>query len=114
MKLQVSNLYKSFGAQDVLAGASLQVRGTEKIGLVGRNGCGKTTLLNIISGKEDADRGERIVPNAVRIGSLSQTAFDDKSQTVLQALEQVFEPLRVLEKELEAQAKVLETDSSEK
>lgn len=114
MKLQVSNLYKSFGAQDVLAGASLQVKGNEKIGLVGRNGCGKTTLLNIISGKEDADRGERIVPNAIRIGSLAQTVFEDKEVSVLQALEDVFAPLKELEKELAKQAEVLAGDSSEK
>ena len=79
MKLQVSNLYKSFGAHDILQGASLQVKGTEKIGLVGRNGCGKTTLLNIISGQEDFEKGERIIPNATRIGTLSQTVFNDKT-----------------------------------
>ena len=114
MKLQVSNLYKSFGAHDILQGASLQVKGNEKIGLVGRNGCGKTTLLNIISKKEDYDKGERIVPNAVRIGSLSQTVFEDKTITVLEALEKVFEPLRKLEKELNEQAALLAEDSSEK
>lgn len=114
MKLQVSNIYKSFGAHDILSGASLQVRGTEKIGLVGRNGCGKTTLLNIISGREDKDRGDRIIPNAVRIGSLDQTVFDDTSQTVLQALEKVFEPLRALEKQLEEAAMKLSDDPSEK
>ena len=114
MKLQVSNLYKSFGAHDILQGASLQVKGTEKIGLVGRNGCGKTTLLNIISGQEDLDKGERIVPNATRIGTLSQTVFTDKTITVKEALEKVFEPLKVLEKKLESQAVVLAEDHSDK
>lgn len=114
MKLQVSNIYKSYGAQDVLAGASLQVKGTEKIGLVGRNGCGKTTLMNIISGKEDYGKGERIVPNAVHIGSLSQTVFDDKNQTVLEALEAVFATLREVEAELNEQAALLAEDASEK
>lgn len=114
MKLQVSNIYKSFGAHDILQGATLQVKGNEKIGLVGRNGCGKTTLMNIVSGQEDQDAGERIVPNAVRIGSLAQTVFEDTSITVLQALEKVFEPLKSLEKELLAQAEVLAHDASEK
>ncbi len=114
MKLQVSNLYKSFGAHDILQGASLQVKGTEKIGLVGRNGCGKTTLLNIISGQEDFEKGERIIPNATRIGTLSQTVFNDKTITVKEALEKVFEPLKVLEKELEKQAMILGEDHSEK
>lgn len=114
MKLQVSNLYKSFGAHDILQGASLQVKGTEKIGLVGRNGCGKTTLLNIISGQEDFEKGERIIPNATRIGTLSQTVFNDKTITVKEALEKVFEPLKALGKELEKQAMILGEDHSEK
>ena len=45
MKLQLSNIQKSFGAKTVLAGANFQVRDNEKIALVGRNGCGKTTLM---------------------------------------------------------------------
>ena len=49
MKLQLSNIQKSFGAKTVLAGANFQVRDNEKIALVGRNGCGKTTLMNILS-----------------------------------------------------------------
>lgn len=114
MKLQVSNLYKSYGAQDILQGANLQVKGNEKIGLVGRNGCGKTTLLNIICKNEDYDKGEIIKPNNIRIGSVSQTLFEDKTITVLEALEQVFEPLRKLEKELNEQAALLAEDHSEK
>lgn len=113
MKLQVSNLYKSFGAHDILQGASLQVKGNEKIGLVGRNGCGKTTLLNIIAKNEDYDRGEIIIPNATRIGSISQTLFDDKTITVLEALEQVFIPLKELEKQVNEQAELLAEDHSE-
>lgn len=114
MKLQVSNLYKSYGAHDILQGASLQVKGNEKIGLVGRNGCGKTTLLNIIAKNEDFDRGEMIIPNATKIGSISQTLFDDKTMTVLEALEEVFIPLKELEKQVNEQADMLALDHSEK
>lgn len=114
MKLQVSNLYKSYGAHDILQGASLQVKGNEKIGLVGRNGCGKTTLLNIIAKNEDVDRGEMIIPNATKIGSISQTLFDDKTMTVLEALEEVFIPLKELEKQVNEQAELLALDHSEK
>lgn len=113
MKLQISNASKSFGAFDILDGADFQIKGTEKVGLVGRNGCGKTTLLKIISGQEDLDKGERIVPKDVRIGNLNQNVFTDLDKTVHQALLEVFEPLKELEKRLNAQAKVLETDSSE-
>ena len=50
MKLQLSNIQKSFGAKTVLAGANFQVRDNEKIALVGRNGCGKTTLTRVLNG----------------------------------------------------------------
>jgi ATP-binding cassette subfamily F protein 3 len=114
MKLQVSNISKSYGVHDILSSASLQVKNNEKIGLVGRNGCGKTTLLKIISRQEDPDKGEVMIPNSIQVGSLSQQVFDDLDLTVQQALEQVFAPLKVLEKQLHEQAQVLETDHSQK
>lgn len=114
MKLQLSNIYKSFGAHDILSGASIQVKNKEKIGLVGRNGCGKTTLLKIITGEEDADQGDVFRPSAVRIGSLEQHAFTDLNKTVRQALLEVFDEVRSLEGQLQAQAKLLESDHSEK
>lgn len=61
MKLQLSNIQKSFGAKTVLAGANFQVRDNEKIALVGRNGCGKTTLMKTICGLEHYDSGSRMV-----------------------------------------------------
>lgn len=77
MKLQISDGYKSFGAFDILEGAGLQVKASEKIGLVGRNGAGKTTLLKIMAGEEDLDRGQVIVPKDIRVGTLSQITFGD-------------------------------------
>lgn len=114
MKLQISNARKSYGAQDVLSGASLQVKGNEKIALVGRNGCGKTTLLRIITGEEELDAGTRTVASDLVIGSLNQIVFEDESRTVLQELESVFEPLKILEAQLNEQASLLATDHSEK
>lgn len=114
MKVQVSNIYKSFGAHDVLQGASLQVKNNEKIGLVGRNGCGKTTLLKILTKEESADSGDVFIPASTRIGTLEQNAFDDLSQTVRQGLLSVFEEVTSLEKQLSEQAEVLRHDASEK
>lgn len=114
MKLQISNITKSYGAQDVLSGASLQVKNNEKIALVGRNGCGKTTLLRIITGEEDYDSGTRALEGQLEIGSLNQIAFDNEDRTVRQELELVFAPLKKLEAELNEQAVLLETDHSEK
>lgn len=113
MKLQISDGYKSFGAFDILEGAGLQVKGSEKIGLVGRNGAGKTTLLRIMAGEEDLDRGQVIVPKNVQVGTLSQITFSDLDRTVHEALLEVFEPLKQLERDMEALTRVLETDPSE-
>lgn len=113
MKLQISNATKSYGAQDVLTGASLQVKGNEKIALVGRNGCGKTTLLKLITEEESMDSGTRALQSGLEIGCLDQIAFEDESRTVKQELESVFDHLKEIEKELQAQTKVLETDHSQ-
>ena len=114
MKLQLSNIQKSFGAKTVLAGANFQVRDNEKIALVGRNGCGKTTLMKIICGQENYDSGSRMVLNGTNIGYLAQITFVDEEKTVYEELLTAFDKVRELEKQLNEQAEVLKTDSSEK
>ena len=114
MKLQLSNVVKSFGTQDILNGASMQVRGNEKIALVGRNGCGKTTLLKIICGLEDMDSGSRVLATGTKIGYLSQITFEDENKTVHEELLSVFDEVKQLEIQLNEQAMVLAEDHSEK
>lgn len=93
--LTASNLYKGFGAQSVLEDISVRVARGEKIGIVGKNGGGKTTLLRILIGREEADRGTVHVARGVRIGYLSQVAALDESRTVreeaLTALDALFD-----------------------
>ncbi|MCI6379190.1 MAG: ABC-F type ribosomal protection protein [Faecalicoccus sp.] len=114
MKLQVSNIKKSYGAQDVLEKATLSIRDKEKIALVGKNGCGKTTLLKIICDKEQPDQGSRVVQNGVRIGYLAQITFSNTEHTVYQELSDAFARVKELETKLHEQASILETDASEK
>lgn len=113
MKLQLSNIAKSFGTQDVLTSASLLIKNNEKVALVGRNGCGKTTLLKIITGEEHPDKGDRFFGNGTRVGYLSQISFPDDTRTVRQELTSVFDELLEVQKQLEEQTRVLETDASE-
>ena len=114
MKLQVSNVEKSFGAKVVLKQANFQVRDKEKIALVGRNGCGKTTLMKIICGQESLDAGTCIFSNDTKIGYLAQITFADEEKTVYEELLTAFDTVRELEKQLKAQAEILKVDSSEK
>ena len=55
--LEISGIYKSYHRQNILAGADLTVAPGECVGIVGDNGCGKTTLLSILAGAQKADRG---------------------------------------------------------
>ncbi len=114
MLINASHIDKSYGTQDILSNASLQVRGREKIGLVGRNGCGKTTLLKIISGQETPDAGNVISSADTTVGYLAQITFDDQSISVYEELLKAFEHTRQIEQELQKLAESLSQDSSEK
>lgn len=114
MKLTVSNIYKSYGAQDVLSGASLQIRAKEKVALVGKNGCGKTTLLKIIDGSETMDQGSRVLASGLQIGYLSQISFVDQDITVYDELLKAFDKVRQLEQSLREQEEVLKQDHEQR
>lgn len=68
----VNNLSKSFGKQEIFDDISFNINPGEKIGLVGRNGHGKTTLLRMITGEDHPDSGEIIIPKNYRIGYVTQ------------------------------------------
>ncbi len=70
--LTVSGLSKSYGKQVLFEDVSFQVGPGERVGLVGRNGHGKTTLFRVLLGEESADEGKIAVPSGYRIGHLAQ------------------------------------------
>jgi len=74
MLFRLSDVHKSYGVQDVLRGASLQVNPGEHVGLVGRNGAGKSTIFRLVRGDESADRGD--VVRARGPACPLQTGFD--------------------------------------
>ncbi|HIW43418.1 MAG TPA: ABC-F family ATP-binding cassette domain-containing protein [Candidatus Prevotella stercoripullorum] len=83
--LDVQRLTKSFGAHVLFEGISFSVVEGQKVGLVARNGTGKSTLLSILTGKEGYDDGEIIFRSGVRIGYLEQTPVFNDADTVLDA-----------------------------
>jgi ATP-binding cassette subfamily F protein uup len=83
--LQVSSLTKSFGDLLLFADISFGISEGQRIGLIAKNGTGKTTLLNILAGKEDSDSGEVVFRNDLRIGYLNQDPQYPAGLTVLQA-----------------------------
>src|SRR5688500_4162085 len=100
MLFRVSDVYKSYGAQDVLRGASLQVNPGEHVGLVGRNGAGKTTLFRLVTGEETPDRGDVVRARGVKLGLLEQHVDFEQGTTVHEAALAAFGQLQSIEHEM--------------
>ncbi len=70
--LRIENLSKSYGTQVLFAGVTVNINRGERVGLVGRNGHGKTTLLRLMTGEETPDSGSIVAPKGYRVGYLKQ------------------------------------------
>ena len=81
--INVEDLTKSFGSQLLLQGVSFKINPREKIGLVGRNGHGKTTLVRLLAGDEHPDAGAVSMPKNYRIGYVRQK-IEFTKETVLE------------------------------
>lgn len=78
--ISIENIIKSFGSQALFEGVSFKINSRERVGLVGRNGHGKTTLFRIIVGEESVEEGAIIIPRNYRIGYVrQQIEFTEKS-----------------------------------
>lgn len=100
MLFRLSEVEKSYGTQDVLRGASLQVNPGEHVGLVGRNGAGKTTVFRLVSGEETADRGDVVRARGVKIGLLAQHVHFEPGATVHESALAAFGHLQQIEHEM--------------
>lgn len=93
IECSVHNISKSFGANKIFENISFEIKTKEKVGLIGPNGVGKSTVLKILMGKEDCD-GEVFFRKGVFPGYLDQIPKYDKSYTGEQVLNLAFEGLR--------------------
>ncbi len=98
--LSLQGVTKSFGTNEVLRDASLVLQDGQRMGLVGVNGCGKSTLMKIIAGVESADGGTITMQKGLRLGYLAQQGVVGEGRTVLEELESVFEPVVEMESQL--------------
>lgn len=119
MLYQISNGAVAFGDDVILHSIDFEIRNTEKIAIVGRNGCGKTTLLKLISGeiemeKLDSDESAFIAKAGnPEIGYLKQIAFDDPDVTLEQDVRKCFVKMDERKAELARAAAELEHDYSD-
>ena len=103
--ISVSNLVKEFEVgHKILDGLTFQVDTGERVGLLGPNGCGKTTLLRILTGVLDYDEGDVVIAPGKRMGLISQIPVYPAGYTVEDVLATAFEPLREMEREMAALA----------
>ncbi|MBI5433175.1 MAG: ABC-F family ATP-binding cassette domain-containing protein [Planctomycetes bacterium] len=93
---------KHYGAQDVLRGATFQIDPGEKIGLIGKNGGGKSTILRLVEGVERPDGGRIQLRKGASLGHVPQIPEFEAGVTVLQYVEQGLEEVRRLQRELDA------------
>ncbi len=99
--LSAHHIGKYFGERALFSGVSFDVEEKSRIGFVGANGCGKTTLFHILTGEMTPDEGQVVKLKNTRIGYMQQHMNGDASVTLFDDVLQVFAPLVALEAELE-------------
>ena len=99
--LTVSTLEKSYGTDLLFRDVTFSIAAGQKMGLVGRNGCGKTTLLRILLGQELPDGGKVTLAAGRRLGYLRQEAPVHPEHTLLEEVQTVFAPLHAMEAQMQ-------------
>ena len=109
--LNVKNVSHSFAGRDILKDVSFRLLKGEHVALIGANGEGKTTFLNIISGKIVPEEGSVSWCNRITFGYLDQHTVLDPSKTIKEVLAMAFDHLYNMEKEMmEMYEKMSDTD----
>lgn len=117
MQINVSNISVEYDGTPVIYQADFVIHENEKIALIGRNGCGKTTLLKVLTGEVEFQKGEDDAPYGIFtsgnpvIGFLKQTSNDDKSKTMFDEILDAYSSLIKIEKDMESALEDLQNDS---
>lgn len=117
MQINVSNISVEYDGTPVIYQADFVIHENEKIALIGRNGCGKTTLLKVLTGEVEYQKGEDDAPYGIFtsgnpvIGFLKQTSNDDKTKTMFDEILDAYSSLIKIEKDMESALEDLQNDS---
>ena len=118
MLLNIENIYKYFNGEPLLRDISLTLEDREAVGLIGANGCGKTTLLNIITGSESFDKtveglGSVSISSKATIGYLRQNSGLDTQRTILEEMKDAFSELYEIKARMKELSAQMETASGD-
>lgn len=119
MLYQINHGCVQFAADTILENINFEIRNTEKIAIVGRNGCGKTTLLRLINGeieltKRDSDEDIFIARSGnPTISYLKQVAFQDENITLEEEIKKVFAPILSLKERMDKAMEEMDADPNE-
>ena len=113
MLLKLKNVAKQFSGEELFSEVNLEIKNNEKVAIIGRNGCGKTTLLKLICQEEEADSGEIFRDSHVSFGYLSQKAFSNEEQTVRQAFDQMYQDVLDVKAQMDEIAERLKENYSD-
>lgn len=119
MLINISNVYKYFNGSPLLKNINLTIENHETVGLIGTNGCGKTTLLNIITGQEEFDKtadglGSVDISNNVNIGYLRQNSGLETSSTIQEEMLKAFSDLLAVKDEMMRLETVMSQETADK
>ena len=113
MLIECSNIKKSFQGIDLLTDISFKVDDHDKIAIIGVNGAGKTTILNILIGEESYDSGDLFKSRDLNIGYLKQHHDLDMNKTIYECALEVFDPLIQIENRMRELESMMSYDHSE-
>ncbi len=106
--LTLENVTKSFGSRTLFKGVSFHIEDQDRVGFVGANGTGKTTLFKVLTGKEEFDSGLISKANGLTIGTMEQHVPEDSVQTARDWVLLAFENLLSLEQQMDLVQKALD------
>ena len=86
IEISLSNIKKNYGFKNILDGLNIEIKTGDRVSLIGENGCGKTTILNIISSLENPDLGTVAIRHGSSIGYLPQQIANDYSNKVVRSI----------------------------
>ena len=118
MQLKIQNGVVELSGEPILKSVNFEINDQSKIAVVGRNGCGKTTLLKLISGeyslqKLDSDNDSFFaVSGKPKIGFLSQMTFEDDSRTLIEEVRSAYSEILSIKEKMEEAENLMNSDSS--